>query len=591
MKQRVKRPLFRVEHELFPTRLRILRIVTIVALLFVSSELYVQSVVAHDETALRAKGQYLIRKAIEPERGLIFARDFSMGDGGETFGLRPLATNRLTYSLSVVPKNLDDRHEAAQLLAPWAELSEEELFQSINNDRLYLPPLRHGLSEAEKDELTALDLPGMLLTEEQVRYYPEQTLASQILGFVNAEGVGNYGVEQAYDEELKGSGGEVVAERDVKGRILAPQDQLPVVDGASLVLTIERNVQGFVEQTLAGAIQEFEADSGSIIIMDIETGELVALANLPDFNPNTFRDTADDPWKFLNPTLNAVWEPGSIFKTIVMAAALDENVVEPTTEGVFSNVVAVSGYQIHTAEDKAFGRETMTQVLENSDNVAMVWLADLLGTERLYIKLAGFGFGTPTGVDLPGEESGTLLDQADWRDIHRATIAFGQGVAVTPLQLVTALSVLANGGHLVQPHIVDYLANDAGTMVTDIEPPVVKDQIIRPETSAEITDMMVSVVENGHGKRARVPGYKIAGKTGTAQIPNPQGGYFEDRHIGGFGGFFPADRPRFAMVVKLDNPKTVRFAESSAAPTFGKIAQFMLNYYRIPPTVPIEANP
>lgn len=568
-----------------------LRIVTLVALVFVSSELYIQSVVAFDETSERAKGQYLIRKAIEPARGTIYAQDISMSGPEEPPGIRPLATNRLTYSLSVVPNNLEDASKAARLLAPWAEIPEEELYQKIHNDRLYLPPLRRGLSEEEKEQLTELNLRGMLLTEEQDRYYPEQTLASQLLGFVNAEGIGNYGVEQAYDEELKGSGGEVIAERDVRGRILAPENQLPVVDGASLVLTIERNVQGFVERTLAQALTEFEADSGSIVVMDVRTGGVVALANLPDFNPNTFRETAADPWKFLDPVLNAVWEPGSIFKTLVMASALDHDVVEPSTEGVFSNVVAVDGYAIHTAEDKAFGRETMTQVLENSDNVAMVWLADKLGTEKMYEKLVQFGFGQPTGIDLPGEEGGTLPKGEDWRAIHRATISFGQGVAVTPLQLVTAIGALANGGNLLQPHIVDYLADSTGAKVTDIEPKVVREQVITRETSAEITEMMVSVVENGHGKRAGVPGYKVAGKTGTAQIPNPDGGYFEDRHVGGFGGFFPADRPQFAMVVKLDNPKTVRFAESSAAPTFGKIAQFMLNYYRIPPTVPLEPTP
>ncbi|MBI4175106.1 penicillin-binding protein 2 [Candidatus Berkelbacteria bacterium] len=581
-------------HDQFQLRLTMLVIGVVFGLSLLTIRLFVRSVVAHELSLEKAEQQYLVRKQIAPHRGKIYARDGARTTT-ETVSLpetimQPFATNERTYALAVVPRNIKDTAAMVEALAPWLpDSSPDDLFAQMDNDKLYLPPFRHGLSEEEKNQLAALHLPGLLFIEEEDRYYPEGSLASHLLGFVNAEGTGNYGVEQTYDAELRGSGGEVLAERDVRGRILTTRDQLPVRDGETLILTIDRTVQAFVEQTLTKALATYEATSGSIVLMDVQTGDLIALANQPDFDPNTFGSLAsDEQFRFLNPSISAVWEPGSIFKTIVMAAALDHGLVEPDTEEVFSNVVIVGGEDIHTAEDKAFGRETMTQVLENSDNVGMVWVADQLGNERFGTALEAFGLGKPTGIDLPGEISGYLRPWDRWRDINRATMAFGQGVSVTPLQLTTALAALANGGQLLQPHIVAEIVAADGTVVARHTPKIINDHVISPETSLKITGMMVSVVENGHGKRAKVPGYKIAGKTGTAQVPNPDGGYYDDRHIGGFGGFFPADQPRFAMVVKLDDPKTVRFAESSAAPTFGEIARFVLNYYRIPPTEPVE---
>lgn len=571
----------------FGARVATAAAVTIFLLTLVGIRLFVKAVVAHGETLNRAEQQYLVKQTIEPERGTIYVTDYesALAKGkADQSSWSPLAANRLSYSLSVVPRNIKDPRQAAEALSSWAEIAVEELYDKINNKKLYLPPLKKGLSEEQKDQLTELDLPGMLLIEEENRYYPEGPLGSHIVGFVNAEKVGNYGVEQAYDEDLRGSGGEVLAERDVRGRLLSAESQKPVRDGSDLVLSIDRNVQWYVEKSLTGAINTFQADSGTVVVLDMDTGGIIAMASYPNFNPNEYSQVPqDEQSRFLNPAISAVWEPGSIFKTVVMAAALDHDTVEPETEGVFSNYVTVAGYDIHTAEDKAFGKETMTQVLENSDNVAMVWLAEQMGNEKMAETLVNFGFGEKLGVDLPGEVGGYLLAPRSWKDIYRATMSFGQGISTTPLQVATAMATLGNGGKLIQPHIVEKIISSDGT-VTEVVPNVIRERVISAETSAQITAMMVSVVERGHGKRAKVPGYAIAGKTGTAQVPNPEGGYYEDRHIGGFAGFFPADKPRFAMVVKLDQPKTVKFAESSAAPTFGEIAKFMLNYYRIQPT-------
>lgn len=582
---------YRPQVELFGRRLSLVGGTLVFVMVIFGIRLFVQSVVVHEGTLAKAEQQYLVRKEVEPRRGTIYATDLRSGSEASP-GLKPLARDRLTYSLSVVPRNLKNPQEVAEKLAPWVGISSGELLAKINNKRLYLPPLQKGLSEEEEALIAEMKLPGVFFTEESDRYYPEGYLASQILGFVNAERRGNYGIEQEYDEDLRGSGGEILAERDVRGRLFSQVDARPVANGSNLVLTIERNVQGFIETVLKKALVTFQADSGTVVVMDVQTGAIIALANQPDFNPNEYRQVSEEfVDRFGNPAISHVWEPGSIFKTIVMAAALDAGVIEPDTKGMFSNVTFVDGEDIHTAEDKAFGEETMTQVLENSDNVGMVWVADQLGSERLSQTLQKFRFGEELGIDLPGEVAGLLRPVATWRNINRATLAFGQGISMTPLQMVTSLATLANGGKVMQPHIVRAFIADDGRVVSQTEPKILEAAAISPETSAKIAGMMVSVVENGHGKRAGVPGYKIAGKTGTAQIFRPQeegGGYYDDQHIGGFGGFFPANEPRFAMIVKLDRPKTVKFAESSAAPTFGEIAQFILNYYKIPPTEPID---
>lgn len=591
----MRRRNFRVSADPFPVRLGAVIAATLFFMALLTIRLFVKSIVGHQENLAKAEQQYLVRKDVEPKRGTIYAVDTQQEQADPEHpenAWRPVATNDPTYSLSVVPKNIQDKSATAAALASWVKMSKSDLYDKIDNNKLYLPPLVHGLSEDDKNQITALKLPGVYLTEESQRVYPEGQLLSQVIGFVNADGKGTYGLEQQYDAELRGTGGEVVAERDVLGRILSPQDSQPVKDGDSLVLTVDRNVQGFVEQTLQNAISTYKADSGTVVVMDIKTGGIIAMANAPTFDPNHYRDVPKDQvGVFSNPAVNDVWEPGSVFKTVVMASALDTGAVTPDTASDFPASVNVQGYTIHTAEKKAFGHEDMAQILQNSDNVGMVWVSDKLGSQPMYDYIKKFGFGQPTGIDLPGEAGGYLLNGSKWQDINRATISFGQGVSVTPLQIVTAMATFADGGTQMQPHIVDKIIGPDGKVVSQFQPKPRQARVISAQTASEITSMMVSVVVDGNSKRAKVPGYVIAGKTGTAQIPRPAsegGGYYPDGTIGVFGGLFPADNPQFAMVVKLDRPKAVNFAESSAAPTFSQIAQFMVNYYRIPPTQPTK---
>lgn len=560
-------------------RIALLQSAVLIVFCVIAYQLFINSIVMHPSVLALAKRQQLTRQDIEPKRGTIYAKNID--------ALYPLASTDVKYDISAVPKNVKDKQKTAQSLALALGLSKDDIFNQINNDKLYIPPFKKNVDRDTAQKIIDANDTGVLVLPQYVRTYLEGDLAAHVLGFVNFEGEGKYGVEGFYDEQLHGYAGTVEGEQDRKGRIISVDTQNNAQDGDSLVLTIDHNVQFVAEQKLRAAIEEFQAVSGQVIIVDVKTGGIVALAGSPSFNPNTFNEVKpEDQKNFLNPVIGSIYEPGSIFKPLIVAAGLDSGKITPETEGDFGSSVRVGDYEIHTAEDKAFGHENVTEILEHSDNVAMVWLAEQTGSDILYDYLQKFGFGTEMGTDIDGETTGKLLDKKLWRDIHRATISFGQGISVTPLQMVMAYQAIGNNGKLMKPHIVDAIIKPDGTKKEiDLSTKFIRD-VIKPETAEKVRKMLISVVDFGHGKRAAVPGYKIGGKTGTAQIPKSDGkGYEEDAHIGSFAGLIPADNPRFAMLVKLDRPSTVKFAESSAAPTFGAIASYILQYYQVPKTV------
>lgn len=543
--------------------------------------LFDKSVIKHNECLAIAENQYIVKKEINASRGRIYSQDNSIGEP------YPLAMNIEKYELSVVPKNITDKKLVSDKLSSIINIPQEEIFNKINNDKLYLPPLAKNLDQNVANKILDLKLIGVIINSIEVRYYPENNLASQILGFVDSEGQGKYGIEGYYNDELQGNSGIVEGEKDAKGSLISLGSDQLVTDGDDLYLTVDHNVQYTAEQKLRSAIDKYQAEGGSIIIMDAKTGGILAMANAKDFDPNKYNEVKpEDQNLFLNQALSYSFEPGSIMKPIIMSMGINEGKIEPDTQNTFSNMTIVQGYEIHTAQDKAFGQETMTQCLENSDNVCMVWVADKFGNETMRNYFDSFGFGNKTSIDSDGEALGSLLKLSLWRDINRATMSFGQGIAVTPIQITNAINVIANNGNLIKPHFVDKIVKPNNEIIK-IENKIVK-EVISSETATKLKGMMVSVVENGHGKRAKVSGYKVAGKTGTAQVPDPNGGYYTDQTIGSFVGFLPADDPKFTMLVKLDKPKSVEWAESSAAPVFGDMAQWLLNYYKVPPTEPIN---
>lgn len=569
------------------SRFRVAGIVIVVLMALLLARLFDKQVMQHEKYVAMAEEQQRFEKTEIAQRGKIYAHDAIE----ETGSLYPLAFDIKKYQILAVPKQIKEKQKAADEIASVLKEPSGDIFNKINNEKLYIPPLKKGIDFEIAQQIKSKNISGILILPENSRYYPENNLASHLLGFVNAEGKGNYGFEGHYDKELQGTSGKVIGEKDTFGRIITLLDQQNAQDGASYVLTIDRSVQYFIEKKLKEALEKYQADSGSIIIMDIQTGGIVAMASLPDYDPNNYRQVAtDNSALFVNPTIAHLFEPGSIFKPLIMSAAIDQGKITPETEGVFDWHVWVDNYEIKTAERKAFGKENMVQVLQNSDNVAMVWVSEQLGKESMYEYLKKFNFFDKTGIDLDTEVSGYTQPVKQWKDINRSTIAFGQGIAVTPLQLVAAYAALANGGVYEYPHIVDRIILPDGT-----EKRVEKHEgirVVKKETAETMGKMLQQVVEGGHSWRAKVDGFAIGAKTGTAQIPKPEGGYEENESglgifIHTLAGFAPVNDPKYAMLVKLDKPKSARYAENTAAPLFGEISSFLLNfYYRVPAKTP-----
>jgi cell division protein FtsI/penicillin-binding protein 2 len=538
--------------------------------------LFEKQVVEHSDYVAKAESQYTTKKLLPAERGKIYSSDKML-----------LAANSRLYDLVVVPRQIPtaEKLEIAKKLAEFAGKTELEVYNLINNDKYYIVPLKKRMTEEEGQKITELKLKGVSAVAESLRSYPQGQLASQILGFVDNSGTGRYGLEGFYNDELKGVGGQIFGSSDTKGRLFNINSKSEAKNGSDFYLTIDSNIQYQAEQILASSVEKYMSDSGTMIVCEAATGKILAMANYPTFDPNEYNKVTDQSL-FNDPAINNAYEPGSIFKPLIVAAAIDKGLVQPDTKHTFGSSVKVDSFTIRTSTGQAYGEETMTQVLENSDNVAMVWLSDLLQRDGMYKYIKDFGFGRKTGIELAGESTGSVSLPNKWSNAQLATISFGQGITTTPLQILMATNAIANQGKLMQPYIVEKVVNTNGEEKKTQAKEVM--QVMREDTAKKVGEMMVSVVVNGHGKKAAVTGYRVAGKTGTAQVPSPGGGYYADRHIGSFAGFAPVDNPRFSMIVRLNNPKNVDWAESSAAPTFGEMAKWMLDYLAVVPTEPIN---
>jgi cell division protein FtsI (penicillin-binding protein 3)/stage V sporulation protein D (sporulation-specific penicillin-binding protein) len=354
----------------------------------------------------------------------------------------------------------------------------------------------------------------------------------------------------------------------------------------NLVLTIDRSLQFEAESVLNDTVQKHGADSGSVIIMNPKTGAILAMAGSPDFDPNKFNEVTD-PKVFSNQSTMGNFEPGSTFKALTMAAAVNEGKLSPDSTYVDTGKVDVDNFTIKNAEPGARGQQTMTQVLDFSLNTGAIFAKEQIGNDVFLKYLKNFGFGVKTGIELP-EQAGDLSGLKGNVQVNYDTASFGQGVTVTPIQLMEAYTALANGGKMMKPYIVQSkIYPDSRTVVTN---PTAVGQPITSKTASTVSAMLVDVVENGFGKRAAVPGYYIAGKTGTAQVAGNSGKYLANYNIGSFIGYGPVEDPQFLMLVRIDNPKDVAFAESTAAPAWGQLAQFILNYYHVPPTRPLTGK-
>lgn len=463
----------------------------------------------------------------------------------------------------------------------------------INNGRM-----RSAKVSIDKEGKYPLDFAGIGYETELYRVYPENNIASQVLGFVSFDSEtvngkfgrhGRYGLEGYFDDELFGQFGEVKSERGAGGVLItANRDYKSKIDGDDLVLTIDRTVEFMIAEKIKEATLRYAADSGTIVIMDPNSGAIIAMASYPDFDPNNYDDNKEVN-RFNNPAIFENYEPGSVFKAVTMAAAMNEGKVTPDSTYVDKGSVMIQGWPkaINNADTQSFGAHgvtTMTGVLEKSLNTGAIYAMQAIGEETFADYVEKFGFGEKTGIELQGESSGniTLLKAKTIKPIDAATASFGQGsIVVTPIQMLTAYAAIANGGRLVKPFLVKEIRHADGT--STVTSPGDGQQIITRRTSSLLTGMLINVVEKGHAVHAQVPGYYIAGKTGTAQIPKKgQVGYVDNAYNHTFITFAPADNPKFVMLVKFTNPKGITYADSTTVPVARDIMSFLFNYWQIP---------
>lgn len=561
-------------------RIVLIKTLFLICLFAITGRLYYWQVVQASDLQAQAEKQYFKDVKVSAVRGNILYSD----------GFILASTNPL-FNLYANPKVLSDEqrisvaHNLAKVLAQDSDVQlEMEIKNKLEQD-LYWVLLAKGISPDKKNRIDEMKIPGIGFEQLSGRFYPEGSSGAHILGFVasdaKGQSTGYFGLEGYYDGELRGSSGSVRSEKDALG--------LPIVignffatdarNGNNLILNIDRSVQYIVEKALREGVEKYQSKAASAVVLDPKTGAVLALASYPNYDPLNFSDYPKDYFK--DSVVSDQYEPGSTFKVLTMAAAIDQDALKADTKcDICSGPINLGGFTIRTWDNKYFPDTNMKDVIVHSDNTGMVFAAKKLGIDKLYSYLENFGFGKSTGIDLQDESFPTLRPKKDFREIDLATASFGQGIAVTPIQMVRAVSVIANGGNLVEPHIVKRIEGDNGNF--DIKPKIVKN-VLKEITAKTMTQMMVAAVEEGEAKFFRIKGFKVAGKTGTAQIP-VAGHYDPNKTIASFVGFAPADDPKFIMLVLYDQPTASIYGAETAAPTFFEIAKQLFSYYKIAPT-------
>ena len=552
-------------------RARVLILAAVLAVAFagLTGRLAWLQVVKRAELAQLAERQYSRTVVLHAQRGPILDRQGT-----------PLATSTPTESLFVQPRSVGDPVRVTARLAPIIGLPPAEVHAVLTSSRSFVW-LRRRLPPAVAAGVRALREPGLGFLPEPLRLYPNRELAAHVVGFEGVEG-GLEGIERAFEGELAGTPGKAIVGRDALGReVAAPHMLEPPQPGLGVMLTLDRAIQYMTERELDAAYRRTGARSAMAVVLDPRTGEVLALAIRPTFNPNAFLDVPSrDRWR--DRAVTDPFEPGSTFKVILAAAALEEGVVRPEDRIYGENgSVTIAKTTIH--DWKKYGWLTFSEVLQNSSNVGSIKVGLALGRERYYRYMSAFGFGAATGVGLPGESRGLLRAPGRWSLLSLPTMSIGQEVSVTALQMVAAFGAIANGGTLMQPRIVRATFDAAGQEVRRFEPRPVR-QVISPETARTLTRILVRVVESGTGHNAAIPGYEVAGKTGTAQKLDPATRrYSRSPGVLSFVGWAPADEPRFVMLVTLDEPKNEIWGSEAAAPIFSAIGRGILRYLEVPP--------
>jgi len=516
-------------------------------------------------------------------RGNIYLTD---GDGQEYL----VATNKKFPVLMMVPSqfNTTDRSEAVESLMAATGLSADVINRAADSGHSGRRTLMRKLTDEQAAAVLALNIPGISIGYETDRSYPAGMLAADTIGFLgySQEGrAGQYGVEAQYDDILTGR--TVTGSRnrwDITGQLSrlfgreTGNEPSPEDAPNDIVLTLDKNIQAYAQSALEAVLKKYDAASGTLMVQEPTTGKLLAIADSPSYDPNNYGGAPTD--SFLNGAV-VPFEPGSSYKPFTIAMGLDTAKITPDSTFNDDGDVIIDGYNIKNFNEQHFGRVSMSRVLEKSINTGVMWVAERVGNKAFLDYVISMGFGQRTGVDLPGESSGNISNLYTGRRINFMTASFGQGITVTPIQLISGYSAIANGGKLMKPYVVGAIRDDHD--VVTVTQPQIMGTPFSAKTAALLRGMLTSVVDNGFDK-ARIPRYDIAGKTGTAQIASPNGGYLEKEYNHSFVGFAPASDPKFVIFIRMEKPQGITFAADSLSPTFRDMALYLLNYYSIPPT-------
>ena len=523
--------------------------------------------VRSDYLAQRADRQHNHTVRIEPVRGTIFDRN-----------MRPQALTVVVYSLYANPRqmNFETKQKAIASLPALLDLDESFLRDRLKRDKLFVW-IKRKMSFEQMQAVKRLDLDGFSFLKENKRYYTNNELAAHILGFAGMDNTGLEGLELKFDRYLKGEDGWARVLRDAHQRdLLIDTEFIPAKDGMNLILTIDETIQFIVEAALDAAYKANHAKSASVIVMDPHTGEILALANRPTYNLNDFRHS--DTASRTNRSIAHVYEPGSVFKIVAATAALEEDAFQEDAVVFCENgEYRVGNHILH--DHHGHGNLTFAQVIEQSSNIGVTKIAQAIGPDIFYQYAKRFGFGQNTGIDLKGEVAGVLKSPSHWSKTTIGALPIGHEVTVTPLQLVCAVSAIANDGLLVKPYVVKYITDSHDQLIKEFLPEI-RDRVMSPSTAARAREILKGVVKNGTGKRAAIDGVEVAGKTGTAQKV-VGGKYSHKKYFASFIGFAPADDPKVAVVVMFDEPYPNYYGGTVAAPVFREVVVNTLKYLAV----------
>lgn len=558
-------------------RVRIIIIGAVFGLLFltvVGRAFYLQ-ILQHEKLVKKADRQHQHKVDLTPARGSILDRN------GTT-----LAESIHMDSCYAEPRRIKDVDGTAGVLAPILGIPKHELVATLSVNKSFIW-IGRWLAPEIAIRVRNMKLPGIGLAPESKRFYPNKEIAAHVVGFTGHDPNGLEGIELKYDGTIMGNTGYMITERDALGRNLGIMDTVikNSSPGKSVMLTLDKTIQFIAEKELAKAVRESSAKSGMALVMEADTGKILAMANYPTFNPNAY--SRYPVAQLRNRTVADSFEPGSTFKVFTIAAALDAGSIKAgDVYNCENGNYRIADRTIH--DDHPYSRLSVSDIIKYSSNIGSAKIGFKMGEEKLSSYLRNFGFGSRTGIDLPGESPGNL--KRNWYKIDMATITFGQGVSLSTVQLVSAISAIANGGNLMKPYLVEKIIDDRGTVVQKFEPQIVR-RVISPEAAAKVTKMMEAVTsDGGTGTKAALDGYRVAGKTGTAQKVDPvTRTYSPSKRIGSFVGFVPADRPKLTIAVIIDEPQGVKFGGVIAAPAFREIAQSSLAYLKIQPNLPFIA--